>query len=103
MHGQYTLVQTILFFSIVGLILGAYFLSMPKPIVMLPCTILALLSLGILVAFVLTQPTGPWFWAGAVYAGLHSSFVLLSCWMFARQPSRSWLLERLGGNLAGSE
>lgn len=103
MHGQYNLVQVILFLSIVGLIVGAYFLSVRKAMVMLPCTILAFLSLGILMAFVLTQPTGPWFWAGAVYAGLLASFVLLSCWMFARQPSRSWLLERLGSDFAGSE
>ena len=103
MHGQYNLVQAILFFSIIGLIVGAYFLSIRKSMVMLPCSILAFFSLGILAVFVLTQPTGVWFWAGTVYAGLHASFVSLGWWMFARQPSRNWLLERLGGDLAGSE
>lgn len=103
MHGQYTFVQAILLLSIVGLIVGAYFLSIRKPKVMLPCTILAFLSLGILAVFVLTQPVGAWFWVGATYAALHASFVLLSWWMLSRQPSRNWLLERMGGDLAGSE
>jgi len=97
MHGQYSLVQTILFFSTVGLVAWSYCLSIQKPIVMLPCSILALLSLGVLVVFTLIEPTGAWFLAGALYAAAYAGFVALCWWVFARQPSRSWLLERLRG------
>lgn len=96
MHGQYTLVQTILFFSTVALVSGSYCLSIRKPIVMLPCSLLALLSLGILIVFMVTQPIGAWFWAGVVYAGAYACFISLGWFMFARQSSRSWLLDRLG-------
>ena len=96
MRGQYSLVQIILFFSTVGLVAWSYCLSIHKPIVMLPCNILALLSLGVLVMFTLTEPTGAWFLAGAFYTGVFASIVAIGWWIFARQTSRSWLLGLLG-------
>ena len=63
---------------------------------MWPCGALAIAALSVLIMFAISQPTGVWFWAGSLYAGLYASFVLLTWCLFARQPSRKWLLERLG-------
>lgn len=74
----------------------SYCLSIKNPVVMLPSSILALLSLGVLVIFALTEPTGAWFLAGAFYTGIFASIVALGWWIFARETSRRWLLDRLG-------
>jgi hypothetical protein len=96
MRGQYSLVQTILFFSTVGLVAWSYCLSIKKPIVMLPCNVLALLSLAVLVMFTLTEPRGAWFLACVLYTGVFAGIVALGWWVFAREPSRQWLLDLLG-------
>lgn len=96
MHGQYSLIQIILFFSTVGLLAWSYCLSIKTSVVMMPCNILALLSLSVLVTFTLTEPKGAWFLAGVLYTATFAGVVALGWWMFARETSRQWLLDRLG-------